>query len=76
MGDVHPYGNPHYWIDPENGRVIARSIAAKLSQLDPGGKEAFQKNLAAFETKLTAKEKEWDAALAPFAGAKIVTFHD
>lgn len=76
MGDVHPYGNPHYWIDPENGRVIARSIAAKLSQLDPGGKEAFQKNLAAFETKLTAKQKEWDAALAPYAGAKIVTFHD
>src|SRR5499433_3834051 len=34
MGDVHPYGNPHYWLDPENGRVIARAIAAKLSELD------------------------------------------
>src|SRR6476659_2056591 len=32
MGDVHPYGNPHYWTDPENGRVIARSIAARLSR--------------------------------------------
>ncbi len=35
MGDVHPYGNPHYWTDPDNGRVIARAIAAKLSELDP-----------------------------------------
>src|SRR4030095_3881029 len=33
MGDVHPCGNPHYWTDPNNGRVIARSIAARLSQL-------------------------------------------
>ena len=37
MGDVHPYGNPHYWTDPENGRVIARAIAARLAELDPGG---------------------------------------
>jgi ABC-type Zn uptake system ZnuABC Zn-binding protein ZnuA len=76
MGDVHPYGNPHYWTDPENGRVIARAIAAKLSQLDPGGTATYQKNLVAFEAKLTAKEKEWDAKMAPYAGTKVVTFHD
>jgi len=76
MGDVHPYGNPHYWIDPENGRIIAKAVAAKLSELDPAGADAFAKNLAAFETKLTAKEKEWDAKMAPYSGARIVTFHD
>jgi len=76
MGDVHPYGNPHYWTDPDNGRVIARSIAAKLSQLDPAGRESYEKNLAAFEAKLAEKEKEWDAKMAPYAGTKIVTFHD
>ncbi len=76
MGDVHPYGNPHYWTDPENGRVIARAIAAKLSQLDSGGAATYQKNLAAFEARLTAKEKEWDAKMAPYAGTKVVTFHD
>lgn len=76
MGDVHPYGNPHYWTDPENGRIIARSIAAKLSELDPAGKAAYAQNLAAFESKLTAKEKQWEAKLAPYAGTKIVTFHD
>jgi zinc/manganese transport system substrate-binding protein len=76
MGDVHPYGNPHYWTDPENGRVIARSIAAKLTELDPAGKATFDKNLAAFEAKLTEKEKEWETEMAPYAGTTVVTFHD
>jgi zinc/manganese transport system substrate-binding protein len=76
MGDVHPYGNPHYWTDPENGRIIARAIAAKLTELDPSGKADYDKNLAAFEAKLTEKEKEWAAKMAPYAGTKIVTFHD
>jgi ABC-type Zn uptake system ZnuABC Zn-binding protein ZnuA len=76
MGDVHPYGNPHYWTDPENGRVVARAISAKLAELDPSGKATFDSNLAAFEARLTAKEREWDAKMAPFAGARIVTFHE
>jgi zinc/manganese transport system substrate-binding protein len=76
MGDVHPFGNPHYWTDPENGRVIARSIAAKLSELDPAGRATYQQNLTAFEAKLTAKDKEWKAKMAPYAGVKVVTFHD
>ncbi|MDQ2979419.1 MAG: metal ABC transporter substrate-binding protein [Acidobacteriota bacterium] len=76
MGDVHPYGNPHYWTDPDNGRIIARTIAARLTELDPAGKATFDANLAAFETKLSAKEKEWDATMVPYARTKIVTFHD
>lgn len=76
MGDVHPYGNPHYWTDPANGRVIARAIAAKLSELDPSGKPAYEKNLASFESKLADKEKEWAAKMGPYAGTKVITFHD
>jgi ABC-type Zn uptake system ZnuABC Zn-binding protein ZnuA len=75
MGDVHPYGNPHYWTDPENGRVIARAVAARLAELDPAGKATFDANLAAFEERLTAKESEWRAKMAPFAGTRVVTFH-
>jgi zinc/manganese transport system substrate-binding protein len=75
MGDVHPYGNPHYWLDPKNGLVIARAIAAKLAALDPSGAEAYAKNLADFESKLKAAEARWAARLAPFKGAKIVTYH-
>ncbi|MFL6260628.1 MAG: metal ABC transporter substrate-binding protein [Thermoanaerobaculia bacterium] len=76
MGDVHPYGNPHYWTNPQNGRVVARAIAARLSQLDSAGAATYQKNLAAFEARLTQKEAEWKAKMAPFAGTRIVTFHD
>jgi zinc/manganese transport system substrate-binding protein len=76
MGDVHPYGNPHYWLDPDNGRVIARAIAAKLAELDPANRVAYEKGLADFEARLTEKDKEWKAKLAPYAGAKIVTFHN
>jgi ABC-type Zn uptake system ZnuABC Zn-binding protein ZnuA len=75
MGDVHPYGNPHYWTDPDNGRIIARSIAAKLSALDPANRAAYEKNLAAFETRLAEKDKEWLAKMAPYANAKVITFH-
>ncbi|PYV97152.1 MAG: hypothetical protein DMG86_18795 [Acidobacteria bacterium] len=35
MGDVHPLGNPHYWLDPEDGRRVAKGIAGKLGELDP-----------------------------------------
>jgi zinc/manganese transport system substrate-binding protein len=76
MGDVHPYGNPHYWTDPENGRVIARSIAARLTELDAQGGAAYARNLAAFEARLTAKEQEWYAKTAPYAGTRVVTFHE
>lgn len=76
MGDVHPYGNPHYWTDPENGRVIARSIARRLSQLDAAGAAAYAKNLAAFEARLTQKEAEWTAKMKPYQGLPVVTFHD
>lgn len=76
MGDVHPFGNPHYWLDPGNGRVIARAIAAKLSALDPSGASEFRANLASFEAKLSEGEKRWDAALQPFAGTEVVTYHN
>jgi len=76
MGDVHPFGNPHYWLDPDNGRIIARSVAAKLSELDPGNRATYEKNLAAFEAKLAEKDREWLAKLAPFTGAEIITFHN
>jgi ABC-type Zn uptake system ZnuABC Zn-binding protein ZnuA len=75
MGDVHPQGNPHYWLDPGNGRRIAQSIRDKLSQLAPASRAAFDQRYADFDQRLAAAEKRWDAALAPYKGAKLVTYH-
>ncbi len=76
MGDVHPFGNPHYWLDPENGRAIARAIAQKLSNIDPPGKASYDENLARFEANLTTKEKEWAGRMDPFAGTEVITYHN
>ena len=76
MGDVHPFGNPHYWTDPENGRVIARHIAEKFAQLDGAHAADYTAGLKAFETKLTAKESEWNAIAASFRGVKVITYHN
>jgi ABC-type Zn uptake system ZnuABC Zn-binding protein ZnuA len=75
MGDVHPQGNPHYWLDPENGKIVAREIAAKLSQLHPADKSYFDGKLADFTARLTDAEKRWTAAMAPYKGLKVVTYH-
>lgn len=76
MGDVHPFGNPHYWLDPNNGRIIARAIEAKLSALDPAGAAEYKANLAAFDAKIAEAEKRWDAMLGPYAGTDVVTYHN
>ena len=75
MGDVHPLGNPHYWLDPENGRRVAKAIAAKLSELRPNDKAYFDQRLADFGQRLDAAEKRWLADMAPYKGTKVVTYH-
>jgi zinc/manganese transport system substrate-binding protein len=75
MGDVHPLGNPHYWLEPGNGRRIAQAIRDKLSQVSPGNASYFAQRYTDFDTRLAAGEKRWDATMAPFKGTKLVTFH-
>jgi zinc/manganese transport system substrate-binding protein len=75
MGDVHPQGNPHYWLDPGNGRRIAQTIKDKLSQLVPGDRAYFEQRYADFDKRLAAAESRWDATMGPFKGTKLVTYH-
>jgi len=75
MGDVHPFGNPHYWLDPENGRRIARGIQTKLSQMRPDDAAYFEQRFQAFGQRLTQAEKAWDEEAKPFRGRKVVTYH-
>jgi zinc/manganese transport system substrate-binding protein len=75
QGDVHPLGNPHYWLDPENSRRIAKMFADKFSQLDPRNAAAYESNRAAFEARLNAAEKAWAPQLAAIRGKPVVAWH-
>ena len=75
MGDVHPLGNPHYWLDPGNGRRIAKAIADKLSRMAPADAAFFAARYADFDKRLGEAEKRWDAMMAPYKGLKVVTYH-
>jgi zinc/manganese transport system substrate-binding protein len=76
MGDVHPLGNPHYWLDPENGRRTAKAIEQRLAQLDAADAAYFAARYADFDARLAQAEKRWDAQMAPYKGLKIVTYHN
>jgi len=76
MGDVHPLGNPHFWLDPENGRRIAHAIQQKLAQLRPADAAYFQQRYQDFDRRLAEAEKRWQEMLAPYRGREIVTYHN
>src|SRR6185436_1739779 len=76
MGDVHPLGNPHYWLDPANAVRIAIQVEKKLEELRPADAAYFQAQLNSFKTRMNDADKRWRAALAPFRGAKVVTYHN
>src|SRR4051794_3468515 len=75
MGDIHPQGNPHYWLPPDNAKVLAKEIAQRLEQIDGAGRGEYEKNLAAFNAKVDAKVKEWAPLVAKMKGAKVATYH-
>jgi zinc/manganese transport system substrate-binding protein len=74
-GDVHSLGNPHFLIDPVNVKIIARNIASHFSAIDPKNAATYNGNLSRFNAKLDTKFAAWQKQLAPYRGARIVTYH-
>ena len=74
-GDVHPKGNPHYNLDPLNGRIMARNIAEGLARNYPQHRPAFEKNLSAYLAELDKAIARWQTMAEPLKGVKIVTYH-
>jgi ABC-type Zn uptake system ZnuABC Zn-binding protein ZnuA len=72
---VHPLGNPHYWLDPENGLRIAKGISDKLSEMRPGDAAYFAQRYADFEQRLKQADQRWIQEMKPYEGRKIVTYH-
>src|SRR5215471_14268473 len=75
-GDIHIYGNPHYWLDPMNGKIIARNITDGLERVDPSNRTFYETNLKNFDDQVDAKMKEWQAKMAPFRGTMLIAYHN
>ncbi len=75
MGDVHPAGNPHFWLDPANGRIMATHLADVFTKLDSANAVTYTGNLAKFNERLERKMAEWTKLMEPFRGTKVVTYH-
>jgi len=75
-GDIHIYGNPHYWLDPLNGKAIAQNIYNGLIRISPENKGFFEANLKTFNEQIDSRMKSWLSEMAPFNGSKIIAYHN
>ena len=75
LGDVHPEGNPHYWLDPENGVLVAQTIADALTSADPSGAAAYGANLDHFKAEVAQKMAVWRVTAAAIPNRTILTYH-
>lgn len=75
LGDVHPLGNPHYWIPPDNALAIARLLASRFTALDGAGGADYAARMRAFEQRLRGKQAEWTRRAVGLKGMKVVTYH-
>jgi zinc/manganese transport system substrate-binding protein len=74
-GDVHPFGNPHYWLDPENAKVMAKEIYESLSAESNSDENYFKKNLDEFNSRLDKKINEWSKKMSSLKGKPFLFFH-
>lgn len=75
-GDIHADGNPHYWLDPENGKIIARNICEGLIRINPSKKEYFKNNLLAFESSVDSRIATLKKVMSPYKGRAIIAYHN
>ncbi len=75
MGDVHPEGNPHYWLDPHNIPRIASAVTDKLCELDSSSCTNYRTRLNNFQEQWESLLAEWDQKMKPLRGAKVIQYH-
>jgi zinc/manganese transport system substrate-binding protein len=76
QGDIHIFGNPHYWLDPDNGKIIAQNIRDGLVRVSPGDAEYFDANLERFVASIDARKEAWATEFAALSGLPIVAYHN
>ena len=74
--DGHEEGDMHFWLDPENAKLMVTRIADTLAEADPDNATAYQDNADAERLKLDALEGEIATMLAPVKDKPFIVFHD
>lgn len=75
LGDVHQHGNPHYWLNPYNGIIIANHIKDRLSEIDPEHKLLYEQNCQRFIALLTERTKQWKEKMRSLSAARFISYH-
>jgi ABC-type Zn uptake system ZnuABC Zn-binding protein ZnuA len=75
-GHSHGVGNPHYWLDPENAIIVSAGIAEALVRRAPAHRDRIVANRERFLAELRMRLQKWSEALAPYAGAKFIAYHN
>jgi ABC-type Zn uptake system ZnuABC Zn-binding protein ZnuA len=75
-GDVHPYGNPHYMLDPVLAKIAVTNIYNALVATAPQYETDFTHNRDAYIARLDAKIAEWEQLASPLKGVKFVSYHE
>ena len=75
-GHAHGVANPHYWLDPDNAVIITAAIAEALIRAVPGERDRVTANRARFLAQLEVHRKRWSESLAPYAGVKLIAYHN
>jgi zinc/manganese transport system substrate-binding protein len=76
LGDIHAYGNPHYWLDPDNARIVTANILEGLKAVDPRDGATFTARREDFLKRLDAKIAAWKSMMAPWRGLHVVAYHN
>ncbi len=74
-GDVHPEGNPHIHLNPNNMIKIGEVVANKLADIDSENAEFYKQNYSEFKKRMTTKIKEWETKAKPLANQNVITNH-
>jgi len=75
QGDVHPEGNPHFYLDPQNMPPLAEAIANRLSEIDPEFAEVYRRNLDSWSSSWDRKLDEWKTRMKPLEGVRVIEYH-
>ena len=76
LGDIHVFGNPHYWLDPLNGKIITKNILDGLKRISPENTSYFEDNKRLFDKEIEKRLIKWLEKMKPYTGTKVIAYHN